>query len=435
MNVVMFTNTFLPHVGGVARAVETLRETLRARGHRVVVVAPEFDEAAGDETDVIRAPAVQHFNGSDFAVAAWVPAELWDELLGLPVDVVHSHHPFLLGGSALRHAASLDRPLVFTHHTRYEDYTHYVPGDLPGMRRFVIELATGYANLCDAVIAPSESIASLLVERGVQAPVHVVPTGVDAELFAHGDGAAARRRVGVPPEAWVVGHVGRLAPEKNLAWLAGVLARFVASRADAHVLVVGCGPSEATIRATFGASGLSDRLHVVGVLERQALADAYHAMNAFAFASHTETQGLVLAEALTAGVPVVALDAPGAREIVRDGSNGHLLRREDASDFAAALTALADLPPEHRARLVATARETAAAFSRERCTDRLLEVYASVRRRHRAVDPDDSPWATARRRIAAEWEIWRNVAGAAVEAVAASPEDEGPSVGSGSRDA
>ena len=121
---------------------------------------------------------------------------------------------------ALRLAASQNVPVVFTHHTMYERDTHYVPGDSPALRRFAVQLTTDFANLCDRVFAPSESVASILRDRGVIAPLDIVPTGVDTARFSQGDGQVLRRELGIPDHAFVVGHIGRLAPEKNLDFLA-----------------------------------------------------------------------------------------------------------------------------------------------------------------------------------------------------------------------
>lgn len=420
MNIVMFTNTYAPHVGGVARSVEAFAGAFRRRGHRVLVVAPLFPGVSSDEREVIRFPAVQHFSGSDFSVPVPVPGRVASTLRRFRPEIVHSHHPFLLGDTALRVAASRNLPVVFTHHTLYEEYTHYVPGDSPRLKRFVLDLVSGYCNLCDAVIAPSASIAELLVQREVTAPIEIIPTGVDIRIFAAGDGPSFRKSRGIPSEAFVVGHVGRLAPEKNLDFLAEGVARFLLRHDKGVFLVAGEGAGRETLTSVFAAHGLSHRLILAGVLDRRALADAYGAMDLFAFASHTETQGMVLAEAMAAGVPVVALDAGGVRDIVRDGRNGRLLGEEDREAFAAALTAVADLPMEGRRRFSQGAFETAEEFSLSRTAARTLALYerlAAV-----APSPKDVPasrWNVARRRAAEEWKILRNLAHAVGDAVRA----------------
>jgi glycosyltransferase involved in cell wall biosynthesis len=294
MNILMVTNTFTPHVGGVAKSVAAFTETYRQLGHRVLVITPEFESMPENETDVIRVPAIQNFNGSDFSVRLPIPGYVFASLDEFRPDIVHSHHPFLLGDTALLIAASFDVPLVFTHHTMHEQYTHYVPLDSPQLKRFVVQLATGYANLSDRVIAPSQSIAKILEGRGVETAIEVIPTGVDVQRMTQGNGSAIRERMKIPAGVQVIGHTGRLAPEKNLQFLAEAVAEFIDCHPKTHFLVIGDGPSKTEIETIFKNSGLDSHLHFTGNLKGQDLVDSYHAMDIFAFASKSETQGMVL---------------------------------------------------------------------------------------------------------------------------------------------
>lgn len=413
MNILILTNTFTPHVGGVARSVEAFTAEYRKHGHRVLVVAPEFSDMPQDEVDVVRISAIQNFNASDFSVALPLHADLSETLDAFQPDIVHAQHPFLLGMTALRIARYRQLPLVFTHHTLYEQYTHYVPGDSPALKRFAIDLATRYANLCDQVFAPSESIQALLQERGVITTINVVPTGVHLENFAQGDGRVVREQMGIPKDAFVVGHLGRLAPEKNLEFLAQAVADFVGSHPQAHFLVIGTGPSEEAMRAIFASAGIAARLHIAGILQQQPLADALHAMDVFAFASQSETQGMVLTEAMAAGLPVVALDAPGAREVVKDQHNGRLLQAATPATFSAALHWVAALSPEQLRNVKQAALDTAVAFSMPRSAAKALECYASIKPKPSAdTSTDERDWDDVITWIKTEWDILKSVAGA-----------------------
>jgi len=424
MNIVMLSNTYAPHVGGVARSIEAFARQYRELGHRVLIVAPEFDNQQSDEKDVVRISAIQRFNGSDFSVALPVSGLLSDTLDAFQPDIVHAHHPFLLGMTALRIARYRQLPLVFTHHTLYEQYTHYVPGDSPVLRRFAIQLVTRYANLADMVFAPSESIASLLLERGVRTPINVVPTGVELPQFCEGDGAGFRRKMGIPENAFVVGHIGRLAPEKNLQFLATSVARFInagfTNTANAnippevHCLVVGTGPSEADIRAIFAQAGVTERLHLDGIQTKQTLADAYHAMDVFAFASTSETQGMVITEAMAAGRPVVALDASGVREVVKDRVNGRLLAEENTTTLVGALQWVAEQSTQKTLALAQAARETAERYSMPNTANRALDCYQELLKKNATShDQEDDLWMRLLDLIKAEWNIIEGVAGAA----------------------
>jgi glycosyltransferase involved in cell wall biosynthesis len=401
----MFTNTYLPHVGGVARSVSTYEEALCERGHEVRVVAPQFEGAADTSGRVLRTPAIQNFNGSDFSWRIPVPGLLADYVDQFGPQLLHSHHPFLLGDSALRLAWSRRLPLVFTHHTMYEQYTHYVPLALEGFKRFAIQMSTDYCNLCTHVIAPSESVAKMLVERGVTTPITSIPTGIDVGFFASGDRQRARNRYNIARDALVVGHVGRLAAEKNLEYLTRAVEHFLVGRPDAVFLVVGSGESADSLKNTLKWAHSANQLVMPGCLTGQDLADAYAAMDVFAFSSQSETQGMVLAEAMASGAAAVALDAPGAREIVNE-SNGRLLPGDaPAAEFARAISHVTS-NPERLQALRAAARKKAQEFSVENCANRMLRVYEElVRDQVHGRESDPGPWDRLRGRLEIEWNL------------------------------
>lgn len=418
MRIAMMTNTYLPHVGGVAQSVARSTAALRARGHRVLVVAPDFPGAPGKEPEVVRVPAIQEFNGSDFSVALPAPRILHEALEDFQPEVIHAHHPFLLGDTALRASAARGIPLVFTHHTMYEQYTHYVPLGARELGNFVVNLATGYANQCDRVIAPSESVREILRARGVKTAVQVAPSGVDVEQFARGDRKGARARLGLPAHGFVIGHTGRLAEEKNLGFLAEALTLALQGIENTWALIVGGGPAEDRMRARFEEGGVGERAVLAGRLEGQALVDAYHAMDVFAFASLSETQGMVLAEAMAAGLPVAALDAPGVREVIRDRENGRLLVEQDAGAFAGALSGLARSSLDDFEVMRRHALDTARAFSTEACTDRLEAVYedalGACRDKAAFVEGE---WGTLMNAVREEYALWKHRAAALGEAI------------------
>ena len=431
MNIVMMTNTYTPHVGGVARSVSSFTEAFRDRGHRVLVVAPVFPDMPADEPDVVRIPAIQNFNGSDFSVVLPVPGKLDEALDAFAPDIIHAHHPFLIGSTALRVAAERDCPLIFTHHTLYEAYTHYVPGDSPALKRFVAELSTSYANSADQVFAPSQSIADLLVSRGVETPIAVVPTGIDQPAFANGDGAAFRKAWGLDADAPVIGHVGRLAEEKNLSYLTQALVAALAQSPQAQALIVGEGAAHDVITHQLAQAQLSDRVILTGALDLPALADAYAAMDVFAFASHTETQGMVLAEAMAAGVPVVALDAPGAREVVEAGDNGSLLAADaSASEFAHALYEWLGWRQHDSDRVKAALATTAEAYSLNRAAEHALAIdrqcWQAEATHHDRRDSARAAWHGSLRRVQAEWSVIRGMARAAGRALSGDSKEVEP---------
>ncbi len=418
MNILMFTNTFTPHVGGVAQSVDRLVSELKKRGCRVVVIAPEFEGTPEHEVGVIRVPAIQHFNGSDFSLSfpvLSVQSLLPDDFVP---NVIHTHHPFLLGDTALRYSATIGCPLIFTYHTMYEQYTHYVPVDHPAMKDFVIELSTGFANMCHGIVAPSESIQKILQERDVETSIEVIPTGVDLGRFSSGDGDKWRSRFNIPNDAWVIGHLGRLAPEKNLEFLTRSIGKYLLENTNSHYLVVGSGPSKYSIKEIMQRYGVAERVHFTGALQDQDVVDAYHSMDVFAFASKSETQGMVLAETMAAGLPVVALDAPGAREIVKDKRNGRLLIDESTSTFSKALMWIYTHSDNCKQQLDTEIRKTAKELSLSNCTEKWLSLYTKHIKQSTTTNKySEDNWENLVRRVESEWQLWANRVNAISEAL------------------
>jgi len=418
MNICMFSNTYLPHVGGVARSVSHFAADLRAMGQKALVVAPTFNEPSDseDEKHVLRVAAIQNFNGSDFSVRIPLPGAIEEHIRRFQPDIIHSHHPFLLGDAALRTARRYDLPLIFTHHTLYEQYTYYVPFDSAAMKRFVIQLATEYANLSSYVIAPSNSIRHLVRKRGVSRPVAVLPSGVDLDFFEQGSRDAFRKKYNIPEDNNIIGHVGRLAREKNLPYLAAAVSRFLMKNEKFLFVVAGSGDAEVQIKKIFAAKKLSARLLLPGILRDTMLADCYKAMDLFVFASKSETQGLVLMEAMAAGVPVIALRASGVNDVVEDRKNGRILRANCSHHaFAAAIAEAFD--GQHIARWRKAALKTADRFSRRHCAEKLLALYETAISTHGRAERRPDGLDALRQRIKAEWELVQEKVAAMVESL------------------
>lgn len=375
MNIVMMTNTYLPHVGGVAQSVQGLSDDMRALGHRVIIVAPAFPQAQ-QQPDVLRLKAWQGFNGSDFSVIYPFQGSLIAQLKTFQPHIIHSHHPFLMGQKALQLARHFKLPLVFTHHTLYPYYTHYLPWKSPWWQGFAEALARHYANNCHAVIAPSASLKrSLYLQKGPW--VQVIPTGVELSRFQMGSGSGFRRSLNLPEKAFVVGHIGRLAPEKNLPFLAQCLSSFIQQTPNTFALIAGQGPLASLFEDHFHALGLSHRLRLLGPLKGSLLISAYKAMDVFAFSSLSETQGLVVLEAQAAGVPVVALGCDVLAEVIHNGHNGLLVPPQPQA-FIAALHSFAQLTPKARNIYHKASLECAEGYPQRRFTLAMVNLYQQL---------------------------------------------------------
>ena len=410
MKILMMTNTYTPMVGGIEESIRSFTVEFEKLGHEVVIVAPECEGAPPDETGVIRLRAIQKINHSQFSIALPMSGLLPELMKTFMPDVIHCHHPFWMGDIALRLSSQFRIPMVFTYHTMFEQHMHYLPIQNEGTKRFIIELFTGYANLATQVIVPSESVRAILLERGVKAPMAVVPTGVDLKKYSVGDGTVIRKRLGIPPEAVVIGYVGRLALEKNIEFLSRSVAAYLKKESKAHYLVAGEGPLRDLIKKIFDEQGVGQQLHLAGVLKGQDLVDCYHAMNVFAFASLSETQGIVLVEAMAAGLPIVAMDAPGVREVVKDGYNGRLIFEENQKYFLEALSWCLKQAPGEFERMKKNAQAATKEFAADLCANRMLEIYQEVRvKEYTSPDYKNSAWGSLADRLKNEWDMFKNM--------------------------
>jgi 1,2-diacylglycerol 3-alpha-glucosyltransferase len=372
----LFTNNYFPMLGGVPTAVETIRRDLEALGHEVVIVAPRMAGADDGGRWSIRVPAVPAPTYPDFALPLPLGPGLTRRLRALDLDVFHAHHPFLLGASARRLARASGRPFVFTYHTLYDRYAHYVPL-LPrqAVARGAIRWSAGFADTADLVLAPSDFVARRLRAQGVRRPIEVLPTGIDLDRFRPGDRADARRTLRLAADDRVLLYVGRLDREKNLEFLLEAIARVRVPRV--RLLLVGRGTQVAALRRAAEARGVADRVDLRGGSPPDGLPAYYRAADAFVFASTTETQGLAVLEAMACGLPVVAVRATGIEEVVAEGVSG-LLVPEAPAVFGDAVGQIL-IDRDLAAKLAIGARDAALPFESTALVRRLVAAYRWAR--------------------------------------------------------
>ncbi len=379
MRILMVSDVYFPRVNGVSTSIQTLRQALAAAGHSSVLVAPDYP-GAQPEADIVRVPGwpvprdpedrLMHLRALAAALDGLNPADF---------DLVHIHTPFLAHRAGVRWARRHGLPSVETYHTLFEEYFHHYLPFLP--RAWLAAAARRISRKeCDgvtAVIAPSSAMKRALETYGVTSPVHIIPTGIRTADFADCDGAAFRARHGIAPERPVMAYVGRVAFEKNLDFLLRVTETLRRDRPDVLLVIAGEGPARAQLERAVAQRGLGDSVRFVGYLERRTeLPACYCAADVFVFASKTETQGLVLLEAMALGVPVVALAEMGTQDVLKEGA-GCRIAPDDVAGFAR--TVLPLLADREAARaLGAAGRPYAAGWSEGRMADAVIGLYRQL---------------------------------------------------------
>lgn len=383
MKIAFFSECFRPTRNGVVVSVETFAHQLNALGHEVSIFAPRFATYRDDSDLVVhRFPSVPWPPVLDYPLTVPLSPRQFRKFDALAVDIVHAHNPWLIGRAAAYLARRRRKPLVLTYHTMFSQYMHYIPAAPVFARPIMLYLLRHYSSYCDLVIAPSDQVANSLTQPGgVSSRVVTLPTGVDVDWIARGDRDAGRRRFRIPPDAKVLVYVGRVAVEKNIDFLLTAVAAAIRQRPDTHLIIVGGGPHLCYALPLAESLGIADRAHFTGSVPREEVRNYLAAADVFVFASQTETQGIVVVEALAAGLPVVAVEATGVSSAVTDNVEG-LLCPCDESAFALQLLRLLN-DPDLRGTMSAAARARAYDFSARKSAQQLVRYYEEVIDRRR----------------------------------------------------
>ena len=334
LNVAMFSDTYLPQVNGVVTMIRLLEENLREMGHRVYIYTVDHPKATKRDY-VYRIPSVKFPWEKDQRIGFPVDyKKIVRDVSAKEIDIIHTHTPVIVGYVAGFVARSLKIPGINTYHTMMEEYVHYIPFMEPLLRVYMKGETRRFCNHYRAVIAPSEKIKKLLLGYGVTAPIEVIPNGVKLEPFqkdfSRQEITEFRKRFGIPPERRIFVFVGRLGEEKSIDKLLENLERLLKVRKDAHLLIVGGGPQEGYLRRMASSMKIADNVTFAGYLNwPDEVSLAYHSSDVFVIASHTETFGLVVLEAIAAGLPVIAYKDDSFFGMVIDKENGFLCPDKD----------------------------------------------------------------------------------------------------------
>lgn len=340
MKILFVSDVYFPRINGVSTSIRTFVEQLQILGHTVHLIAPDYGVATEDENWIKRIPARGlFFDPEDKLMKYGKALDGLSDLLKEHYDVVHIHTPFVAHYLGLKLAHLLNVPSVETYHTFFEDYLHlYLPIIPKGIARSLARtISRKQCNAVDSIIAPSQPMLEVLRGYGVTANAEVIPTGLQAHSFANADGKAFRTQHGIALDRPLALYVGRVAHEKNIPFLLHMLPKLLKQVPNALLVIAGEGPAEESLHALSQSLGLQQHVQFIGYLDRKTQLNAcYQAADVFVFASKSETQGLVLLEAMAQGTPVVAIAELGTKSILVEGQ-GALIAPDDHTGFAARL--------------------------------------------------------------------------------------------------
>ena len=394
MRILMVSDVYFPRINGVSTAIMTLRRELARQGHEVTLIAPDYGSATEDEAGIhrVRSRGVWGDPEDRMMSRSGIRA-LLPKLARQDFDIVHIHTPFVAHYAGLELARALNLPVVETYHTFFEEYLfHYVPFvPKAAMRYLARAFSRSQCAALDGLIVPSKPMLEALQRYGITTRSRIIPTGIEMADFAGGDGTAFRAHHGIPAEQPMLLFVGRVAHEKNIGFLLETMQHIRQVHTDALLMLAGEGPALPALQRRAVQLGLADNVRFIGYLDRKKeLLDCYRAADLFVFSSRTETQGLVLLEAMALGVPVVGLAIMGTADVLHHGRGAHIAQ-DDVHDFAQRVNELlAD--QAHRSALANSAIDYAREWTAQEMTARLARFYEqTIADKQAAVSRTGSP--------------------------------------------
>jgi glycosyltransferase involved in cell wall biosynthesis len=387
MKILYISDVYFPRINGVSTSIRTFVKQMQSLGHEVHLIAPDYAASTEDESWIKRIPARSIYFDPEDKLMKWGAAmQKLHELRRENYDLIHVHTPFVAHYLGLRLARELKVPCVETYHTFFEDYLHHYLPWVPKLiaRGIARTISKRQCNAVDAIVAPSKPMLDVLRAYGVKAAAEVIPTGLQEHSFKDADGKAFRIKYGIPLERPMLLFVGRVAFEKNISFLLEMTKVLIEKHPDALLVVAGQGPAEKILHKLAADLGLDNNIKFIGYLDRNTELNAcYQAADIFVFSSKSETQGLVLLEAMAQGTPVVAIAELGTASILIEGK-GALIAADNIEGFADKVHYLLKYPEDRYelgkvALMYATENWTAKLQA-----ERMLHFYHHIKSVHQA---------------------------------------------------
>lgn len=376
----MFTNYYPPSQGGIETSVLNLCAGLKKAGHETFIFAPEYPSWKQKEKYIFRYKSISFtYAGYLYVIPVLFFSGMEKIAEGLKLDIIHSHQPYSLGDEALKFSKKFKIPIVFTYHIKYEDYSHYIPF-IPWFisKPFIKNITKSYCGKCDAVIAPSTAVKKLIAETAAKTRVEIIPSGIDIENFGKNRNTRdkIREKYKIKSEEIVLITASRIVLEKNMEFLIKSFSLIKKSFQNVKFLVVGEGGARKKLEALAKDLKIESSIIFTGLASKEEIINLYQASDIFVFSSLTETQGLVAVEAMSAGLPIVAIKASGIEDIISDGKNGFLVSNS-IEEFCGKISKIIN-DNYSRGQFAIQAKVSSERFSQELWVKKIISLYESL---------------------------------------------------------
>lgn len=376
MKIGFFTDGYLPQINGVATSVYALKESLNKIGHQTYVVAPKFPKFKDTETDVFRLKSLRIYKNPELRLSYMFPDRIFQRVLKVDFDIIHGFSGGAIPSLGLALAKFKRKPYVFTYNTRLTEYTHYFLGGKLIRPKAVEKIVELYCNVCDYVIAPADYVKDELIEFGVKKPIAVIPNGVDTNQFRPGKSDFIKEKFGLKADDKILLYVGRVAKEKSIDFLIRSFVEVSKKNKNVYFAIVGDGQEKESLEKLAKKLGVESKVFFLGFVPHDKLVDVYNSADIFIFASTTETQGLVILEAMASGLPVIAVKDRVFSEFIETGVDAFIVEN-DQNLFADKINlVLAD--SLLKKEITGNARKKAEIFSLEKIALKFEALYKEL---------------------------------------------------------
>ncbi len=384
MRILMISDVYFPRINGVSTSIKTFREELAELGHEITLIAPEYPNHTETDPNIIRiASRYLLIDPEDRLMKRKMISSLKNQLANKQYDVLHIQTPFMAHYAGIELSKALNIPRVVTYHTHFEEYiTHYFPFVPKKMVRSAARWFNRHqCNDVDSVIVPSTAMLDILKNYEIHKPIDIIATGIDDRFFTSGNGERFKQKHNIDPQRPLLVHIGRLAHEKNIDFLLNMLVELRKTVPEILLVIAGEGPARDHLIKLCRTLNIENNVLFVGYLDREtSLLDCYCAGDVFIFASKTETQGLVLLEAMAQKIPLVSLAILGTKDIL-DAGKGVIVAEEDIFDFSEKVSRIINSPElqktlsEEAYDYAKTWSSKAFAEKKERFYEKTIEQY------------------------------------------------------------
>jgi glycosyltransferase involved in cell wall biosynthesis len=381
MRIAFFTNCYKPLINGVVTSIVYLKEAYEKKGHQTYIFAPKVDDYIDQEKNIFRYRSINLTNKVKYPIAIPLSFKAKKVITEFNPDLIHIHHPFVLSSVAIMYSKQLGIPKILTIHTQYDQYAYYIAPLPQKLTQEVIKkIVSNLADKTDCITTPSESMKALIKNYGIKNRIEVISNAIKLSTFREKNELEClkiSKRYNLKEDEKIILFVGRVATEKSIDKIIKALAIIKKHGVSkTKLLIVGNGPAKDELTHLVQALGVEEEVIFCGEVNYEEIRYYYKIADVFTMASASESFGIVTIEALASGLPVLAVKAPGAMDILTDGFDG-LLTDDNIEHFAKALEKIIR-DPELRERLSKGALKTSAKYSINMISERMLNLYREI---------------------------------------------------------